>query len=435
LLLEETKAEIKAREKRVNKLNNEIDKLSAEIEDIESGRLYENALEWRFEFPEILNDHGDFVGFDVVIGNPPYGVSLTATQQAILNQIYNYGTTETAILFVLKGHELLKNFGSQSYIIPKSFTFASNYQQIRRFSVDELERIVDCGEVWQDVKLEVCIFKLDKSHSFKTYSSLKLINYNIEHLTSIDKKLVNKFGFFLNGLSEREINIGLKILQNCQFLNDISKNQRGGMVQKLISDIGNTEVIGGAEVQKYGLRGIKGKINCEFVNDEKAFIKLNSILVQNIIAHILNPKDHIQITASIPDSEDYILVDTINQIEIDKYVKQEFVWALLHSKLINWYVYLFIFSKAVRTMHFDNQVTEKVPVPKNIDEKMQQPFIKLVDKILTAKKGDRHTDTSELEQTIDQLVYKLYQLTYEEVKIIDPEFALTEPEYTAIKIG
>jgi len=58
LLLEETKAEVKARENRVNKLNNEIDKLSAEIEDIESGRLYENALEWRFEFPEVLNDDG-----------------------------------------------------------------------------------------------------------------------------------------------------------------------------------------------------------------------------------------------------------------------------------------------------------------------------------------------------------------------------------------
>jgi hypothetical protein len=57
-----------------------------------------------------------------------------------------------------------------------------------------------------------------------------------------------------------------------------------------------------------------------------------------------------------------------------------------------------------------------------------------VQKCLTAKKGDRHADTSELEKAIDRLVYKLYQLTYHEVKIIDPEFALTEQEYTAIKI-
>jgi adenine-specific DNA-methyltransferase len=55
-------------------------------------------------------------------------------------------------------------------------------------------------------------------------------------------------------------------------------------------------------------------------------------------------------------------------------------------------------------------------------------------KILTTKKGDRHADTSELEKAIDRLVYKLYQLTYDEVKIIDPEFELTEQEYTAIKI-
>ena len=48
--------------------------------------------------------------------------------------------------------------------------------------------------------------------------------------------------------------------------------------------------------------------------------------------------------------------------------------------------------------------------------------------------SDRHADTSELEKAIDRLVYKLYQLTYDEVKIIDPEFALTEQEYTAIKI-
>ena len=55
--------------------------------------------------------------------------------------------------------------------------------------------------------------------------------------------------------------------------------------------------------------------------------------------------------------------------------------------------------------------------------------------ILTTKKGDRHADTSGLEKiAINCLVYKLYQLTYDEVKAIDPEFELTEQEYTAIKI-
>ncbi|MGD1703037.1 Eco57I restriction-modification methylase domain-containing protein [Dapis sp. BLCC M229] len=87
-LFEETKAEKKAREKKIVKLNNQIDKLRAEIEEIESRKVYENSLEWRFEFPEVLNDNGDFVGFDVVIGNPPYGVLPSKFQWAILLNKY-----------------------------------------------------------------------------------------------------------------------------------------------------------------------------------------------------------------------------------------------------------------------------------------------------------------------------------------------------------
>ena len=55
-----------------------------------------------------------------------------------------------------------------------------------------------------------------------------------------------------------------------------------------------------------------------------------------------------------------------------------------------------------------------------------------MDKCLAAKKDDRHADTSKLENAIDNLVCKLYQITYEKIKIIDPEFALTEQEYAAI---
>ncbi|MEO6189367.1 MAG: DNA methyltransferase, partial [Saprospiraceae bacterium] len=57
---------------RVEKITAETQKLESEIEEIKGNKIFENAFEWRFEFPEVLNDKGDFVGFDVVIGNPPY---------------------------------------------------------------------------------------------------------------------------------------------------------------------------------------------------------------------------------------------------------------------------------------------------------------------------------------------------------------------------
>ncbi|MGL5035678.1 MAG: Eco57I restriction-modification methylase domain-containing protein, partial [Microcystaceae cyanobacterium] len=115
-LIEESKAEKKAREKKIIKLNNEIDKLKVEIETVESGRLYDGALEWRFEFPEVLNDQGDFIGFDVVIGNPPYGVNTS-------NSNIQFFTTKTDSyqLFTILSSSLLKKEGIISQIIPNSW--------------------------------------------------------------------------------------------------------------------------------------------------------------------------------------------------------------------------------------------------------------------------------------------------------------------------
>jgi len=71
-LFEMSKKEKADWNKKVTQLTEETKKLETEIEEIKANKIFENAFEWRFEFPEVLNDDGDFVGFDVVIGNPPY---------------------------------------------------------------------------------------------------------------------------------------------------------------------------------------------------------------------------------------------------------------------------------------------------------------------------------------------------------------------------
>ncbi len=113
-LFQETKAEKKAREKKIVKLNNQIDKLRVEIEEIESAKVYDNTLEWRFEFPEVLNDNGYFVGFDVVIGNPPYGVNFQNNEKIFLKK--NYSTTQY-------------NYDSYTFFIP-SFLEMSSYENL-----------------------------------------------------------------------------------------------------------------------------------------------------------------------------------------------------------------------------------------------------------------------------------------------------------------
>jgi hypothetical protein len=106
--------------------------------------------------------------------------------------------------------------------------------------------------------------------------------------------------------------------------------------------------------------------------------------------------------------------------------------------VLNSSVVMFLFENLLSKLQGDFYEPSSIfmkdfPIP-TASKSQRTAIEKLVQKCLAAKKGDRNADTSELEKAIDNLVYKLYQLTYDEVKIIDPEFELTEQEYTAIKM-
>ena len=109
---------------RRQKLYAEIDVLRARISEKQK-TVYGNAFEWRFEFPEVLDDAGNYVGFDVVIGNPPY-----IRQEAIKAQKEIYaerfggffcGTADLYTYFYKAGLEVLKPEGYLCYIAPNKF--------------------------------------------------------------------------------------------------------------------------------------------------------------------------------------------------------------------------------------------------------------------------------------------------------------------------
>ena len=184
------------------------------------------------------------------------------------------------------------------------------------------------------------------------------------------------------------------------------------------------------------LRRVVGE---KYIVNNKGLIKNNSILVQNIVAHIMNPTPHIKIIAmpsSILDNKDeYILLNTVNQLENISNLDTKFILAILNSKLISWYAYRFIYSKAIMTMQFDNPTTSRIPMPsvdltKKSDKEVHDKLVKLVDNIIAINKklvGENNPNTKEilerqvraLDGEIDRLVYGLYQLTEEERNIIE----------------
>ena len=420
-LFAETFKEKKVREQKQTELELEINKLNAEIETAQQDPVYRHAFEWRFEFPQVLNDEGDFVGFDVIIGNPPYGVKLNQAHQAALMNMYDFGTTETAILFIKRGYTLLKAQGDQSFIIPKSYSYASNYARIRQETLHELQSLADCGKVWQDVKLEVCIFHLVKNQSTLAYRSLKRFDKVMAQLGEINKNLCMEFDFFLNGLTVAEIDLGQKIKHAGISLNELATNHRGGMFQKYVGHQGDLEVIGGAELARYVLKDKpKEWVKQNNLSDAKWRVAENSVLVQNIVAHIENPIDHVKIISAIVDNHDKLaILDTVNQLILLNGLSHKYLVALLNSKLINWYTYRFVFGKAIRTMHFDSNTTAKIFLPNSIQETLLLNIETNVSQIFVIKQQDPAADTTALEQEIDQLVYALYGLTTAEIDLVE----------------
>ena len=404
-LFEQSKKEKKEWNDKVDKLTKEIKKLETEIEEIKANKIYENAFEWRFEFPEVLNDEGDFVGFDVVIGNPPYGVKLSSDEKQHLNK-HLFNSSETAILFIYKGRSILKINGKQSYIIPKAFTYASNYARIRELLKNELSLIVDCHRPWDEVKLEACIFQIEKDSILEYYDSLTVNGDNFIKLSKTSKHLIDEFGFILNGVSEIEIKLAKKIKSSNPSIGDVSSNTRGVGVQSHLLPEGEVKVLGGIDIERYNIKlSQRGYLTDVSKISENGKIQDNSVLVQNIVAHLTRPVGHIKIIAAIPPitKEKYIILDTINQLVFNERVSNNFGCFLLNSKLINWYSYNFIFAKAIRTMHFDNVVTNRIPFPNNYFNSKSE--IKSIQCSLT-----------------DADIYELFELAESEIDIINSTF-------------
>ena len=436
------------------------------------------AFNWKEEFKEIF-DNG---GFDIVVGNPPYGAKLPKEEKDFLNKNYIKGGSETAISFIkMSKDKLLKSKGRLGFIIPKAFTYASNYNSIQADVLKNIELVIDCGKVWKNVKLEQVIFILTKDFSIDNYLIGVRDEETFKILDNLPKDSYNEFKLILNGINSLELDLARKIKKSGAFLSDISSNQRG-IIKSNFSDFGEFKYIGGKQIQRDGIQDIRGFSN-DF--DDKAVIRDNSVLVQGIVAHIQKPTDHIKITACIPQYKDYLIVDNINQITISEPYQNHLVWALSNSNLINWYCYRFIYGKAIRTMRFDNPVTSRIPLPSlekdlveiliNKSKKLDENYLKLresrskffnrlnnhfkgvkinknlnnFEKIdfnkflkilsnqgfkLSLKKEDEWEDyfnyhkqnclelydeNKSLESEINKLIYELYELTEEEINIIE----------------
>lgn len=191
-----------------------------------------NCFDWEDEFRNIFKGGG----FDVVIGNPPYGAELSEIERNYLEKKFSLSNTNTAALFL----GLLKNFLKDNcrggYIIPKSFIYASNWESSRDLMIDDLFELVDCGKVWKEVKLEQVITLFEKGLKNDSYITSIREDKEIKRIGDINKNTYKEFGFYLNAVSNDELNIAYKMNVSKKYINDYCINKLEGSYQSNLID-------------------------------------------------------------------------------------------------------------------------------------------------------------------------------------------------------
>src|SRR5690606_32248277 len=99
-------------------------KLTKEIDEIKTNAIFRSAFEWRFEFPEVLDNAGNFIGFDIIIGNPPYiGEKELSSFFNDIKKVPEWldfyrRRTNIYYFFMRRSNEILKPNGKMSLIVP-----------------------------------------------------------------------------------------------------------------------------------------------------------------------------------------------------------------------------------------------------------------------------------------------------------------------------
>jgi tRNA1(Val) A37 N6-methylase TrmN6 len=409
--------------------------------------------EWMFGIKE---------GFDIVIGNPPYGVSIKGDyRKDVVANLGNVPDYEIYYYFIQIAERLIKDNGILSYIIPNTYlfnTFASRYRVniLKRWNIIE---ILDCTKfpifekavvrntinTWQKGTCDNNLVGYRNTAGISSFE--KLLLKHREFISQEDLLSMNQnwgLAFYLTQTTIRiihKISIGKNSL--CHFFPNISQgliayDKYKGQSDEIIRNRayhytdfhdGLKEWLWGEDITRYSVDWNKHEFidYCEGIanpRDPQYFVGKRLL-----VREITNPS----IYAAITDKEQYndpaIIIVKDNPL-----YSLDCLLGILNSKLATFYH--FNHSPKATKGAFPKILVQDIkefPLP-FINEKDKVAIERLVSNILTIKQKDHCADTTSDEQEIDRIVYRLYGLSYDEVKIIDPKTSITREEYENNKV-
>ncbi|EAK3018482.1 class I SAM-dependent DNA methyltransferase [Campylobacter coli] len=458
-----------------------------------------HPFEWRFEFPEILDDDGNFKGFDLIIGNPPY-IRQEELKELKPHLAKNYkvykGTSDIYTYFYELGFNVLKDNGVLSYITSNKYTRAGYGEALREFllkNVKVLEytdlngiKVFDSATVDTSILcfekskskdnkfkylalsneiLKTCAYDIGLYKDFAEFSQNSLskesFTFSDENTSALKAKTerigtplkewqgLNIYRGILTGYNEAFIITTEKrneILANCK--DEAEKERTAKLIRKMLR---------GRDIKRYSYEWA----GLWVINTHNGYKNQNGEKVEAInIKHYPSLKKHFdEFYPQLEKRADKGLTPYnlrncayIEEFEKEKIVypcimakepyfsyETSFAFAMAPANIITSnsdilkYILAFLNSDFIYLMlrkfymgggiegELKTNNLEKLPIPKinSKNQKLADELINLVDEILKAKEQDKNANTQELENKINSLVYKLYNLTEEEIKIIE----------------
>ncbi len=449
-------------------------------------------FEWRFAFPEVLDNNGDFLGFDLVIGNPPY-----IRQEEIKHlkphlqkafSIYK-GTSDIYTYFFEQGYKILKPKALLSFITSNKYTRAGYGEPLRAFILanTQILHYIDLNglKIFDSATVDTSIItfaktppSLESSFDYLAPTQPSLDTDEL-HAQPLHQSSLSKDSFIFQdqanqalkakieslGIPLKEwdisINYGIKTGYNEAFIIDSAKREEilnnckdkseKTRTSKLIK-----KMLRGRDIKRYGYEWAGLWLICTFPSlnlDIEKYPSLKAYLESfrpridqsgekgcrkktsnkwfetqdNIAYHEEFEKEKIvypnmtKFRPFILDRESFYtnqkcFIITSEQSKILPYI----------IRILNSWIFDFAFAERFLnllggTLELSKIFLEKLPIPKidSTNKALSDEIISLVEQILDSKAKDPTTDTKELESKIDNLVYKLYHLTKDEIKIIE----------------
>jgi len=478
LLFERSPKEKADWNKKVEKLTDDCNKLETQIEAIKANKIYENAFEWRFEFPEVLDDNGAFVGFDVVIGNPPYirQEELGAFKNH-LQSVYNVFTPGGDIFsyFYELSHKILRVKGSFSFI-NNTFDKTTAGKTLREFVTNhfKFDRYIDFTDVvvFEEATTYPVILILQKTTLKNTFKFFKYAksNFNNKELlhdetayTEVAQGTLESAAW--NFLNPFEQNVLAKIQKQKSLRELFGKCYYGiktALNEAFVTEtpLGTysvlKEVYDGKDLKKWTTPApFKKMIVFESkstttlfgkLDEASAFQKMKAAYPE-IILHLepfadkafqrfdkgdywwelrncayydLFSKPKI-IFPNLQNSNKFAFDDTgvyLNAPAVFLPSNDKSLVAILNSKVVWHFLKSICVIRSGGYIEVKPQYFEQIPIP-IVDEITKKALMELVEKVIYGRKLNPHSDISALESQIDHLVYQLYDLTDAEIAIIE----------------